>query len=556
MEPAGESAEREARDRGSGGGIPARVELQPDLAVAWSNLGDELAGLGKLDEAIKACRKAVSLDGGLFAAHNNLANALRMRGSTAEAIEAYQRAIALNPTAAAVYNNLGNALGDQGRIEEAIEAYREALRIEPGSREVHSNLLAHLNSSANCSAREVYQEHRRWDELHARKLMPAGLRHANQADPERRIRIGYVSPDFRRHSVSYFAESFLSHHDHERFEVFCYADRFVADEVTKRVQGFADEWRTTTTMGDAELAARVREDQLDILIDLAGHQLGSRLGAFAQKPAPVQATYLGYPATTGLSAMDYRITDALADPPGQTEKLHSEELVRLPRSFLCYHLSDELPNVGPLPAESAGCVTFGCFNNFVKVNEFTLALWSRVLEAVPGSRLMLKSRSLGDEGTRAMIRERLGALGVAAERVELLGHLRGFADHLASYGRMDVALDPFPYHGTTTTCEAMAMGVPVITLAGEAHISRVGVSLLRNVGLEELIAETQEEYVEIARRLALDIERLAALRSELRERMRGSAVCDEAGFTRELENAYREMWRGWCAGKQVAAGGS
>jgi predicted O-linked N-acetylglucosamine transferase (SPINDLY family) len=526
------------------------IRLRPDFAEAWSNLGDVLGGMGLVDDAIEACERAIAVRPAFAEAFNNLGNALRLRGRTGKAIAAYRRAIELNPTFVETFGNLANAMSDQGDLREAVALYREGLRLKP-SVQVHCNLLVHLNACDDVSGEEIYREHREWERICAQPVAAEFPGHGNVRDPDRRVRVGYVSPDFRQHSVAYFLEPLLARHDHEQFEVFCYADEFASDEVTARLRGYADQWRTVTQLNDAELAEMVRRDQIDILVDLAGHTSNNRLLMFARKPAPVQVTYLGYPATTGLAAMDYRITDGFADPQGETEALHSERLVRLPGSFLCYRLSEELPNVAPLPALSAGHMTFGCFNKFSKVSEGTLAVWGRVIAAVTGSRLILKFKSAGDAPARERVLERLALQGIARERVELLSYSGTYAEHLALYGRVDIALDPFPYNGTTTTCEALAMGVPVIVRAGKTHVSRVGVSLMNSAGLPDWIGQTDEQYVEIATRMAGDVPALARLRTGLRERIRGSALCDELGYARGLESAYRQMWRTWCGDRAL-----
>jgi predicted O-linked N-acetylglucosamine transferase (SPINDLY family) len=299
-------------------------------------------------------------------------------------------------------------------------------------------------------------------------------------------------------------------------------------------------------MPDAEAADLIRADEIDVLVDLAGHSNGNRLMVFARKPAPVQVTYLGYPGTTGLSAIDYRITDAFADPPGMTEGHHSEKLIRLAGCAWCYGPdSQNVPSESP--ATQSGVVTFGCFNNLAKVNDRTLGLWARILDAVPGSRLLLKSIGFLSMDARRRVRESLcSQSGIGEERLDIRGPEDSHESHLALYREMDIALDTFPYHGTTTTCEALWMGVPVVTLAGRTHVSRVGVSLLTNVGLPELIAESEDDYVRMAVELARDVERLVSYRSNLRDGMLGSQLLDAPSFAREIEGAFRQMWTSWC----------
>jgi predicted O-linked N-acetylglucosamine transferase (SPINDLY family) len=428
-------------------------------------------------------------------------------------------------------------------LDEAITAYRQAMVLRPPFSKAHSNLLLALNYHSSLDPSAVYDEHLRWNREHAEPLQSFIQAHANDRSPERRLRIGYVSPDFYGHPVGHFLLPLLAQHDHERFEIFCDAQVSAPDGLTERLRAHADHWHSLIGISDAQAADFIRQHQIDVLVDLSGHTSDNRLLLFAHKPAPVQVTFLGYPNTTGLGTMDYRLTDNYADPPGLTESWHSERLFRLPQCAWCYQ-SAASPPVGP---RKEGPITFGCFNHFAKVTEPMLRLWSRILHLVPGSRLLLKTRALGSESTRQRVRHVLGEAGIGVERLELRGYERAHNDHLALYQRLDVALDTFPYHGTTTTCEALWMGVPVVTLASQVHASRVGVSLLNNIGLPELIADTSEEYVRRAAELAGDLPRLSHLRSTLRQRMEKSPLMDAPRFARDIEAAYRAMWRQWCA---------
>jgi len=361
------------------------------------------------------------------------------------------------------------------------------------------------------------------------------------------LRVGYVSPDFRRHPVASFIEPILAAHDRKRFEVFCYAVHLKPDAVTARLKALADHWREIGSL-DAEAAANlIREDGIDVLVDLAGHTANNRLAVFARKPAPMQATYLGYPGSTGLPAIDWRITDAVADPLGAAEALHTEKLMRLPETFQCFQKPSDAPAIGPVPMLKAGHVTFASFNMLAKVHPALVARWAGILHAVENSRLVLKAAPFRDAGTRAHYHAMFATHGIAAERIELLGYIQSPAAHFALYNRIDVALDTDPYNGATTTCEALWMGVPVVTLAGRSHVGRVGTALLTHLGLEDLIAATPEDYVARAVSLARDPAKLASLRETLRPRMEASSLTDPARFTKALEDAYREMWRQWCA---------
>lgn len=529
------------------GAFRKALELDPDFAEARNNLGDALHRQGRLEEAMACYREALRLNPDYADAHNNLGNALMETDRPEEALAHLQRALRLRPRWAEGYNNLGNAFLKLAFLDEAVASYRAALGIDPDCPGAHSALLFCLNADPGSEPEAVFAEHRRWAERHAAPLEAAeGLR-PNDPHPERRLRLGYVSPDFRTHSVACFFEPVLASHNREAFEVYCYSKVIRADAVTARIGKLADGWRDIRSLNDEEAAGLVRFDQIDILVDLAGHTSGHALPLFALKPAPVQVTWLGYPNTTGLDAIDYRLTDAWADPPGQTEQLHSEQLVRLPGCFLSYQPPEDAPAVTALPALETGGVTFGSFNNLLKVTSQVLAAWAEILRRLPGSRLLLKSRRLEHPAARQRILEKFGAAGIDEERIKLLGYLEGRGQHLELYNHIDVALDTFPYHGTTTTCEALWMGVPVVVLAGRTHASRVGVSLLNRAGLGDWIADSAEGYVELAVRRASDREGLAKLRQTLRDRLRRSPLLDTGAFTTSLEEAYRQMWRRWCA---------
>ncbi len=526
------------------------LALKPDSAEAQYNLGNALTQQRKLAEAIAAYRRAIDLDSDYVDAYLNLGNALQKAGQLAHAIAAYRRALVLEPNNPELYNNLGLTLKDQGKLSEAMAAYRQALALEPEYARAHSNLLFSSHYQSQIDPAELFAEHQRWAQVHAMPLADDIQPHGNGNDPgRRRLRIGYVSPDFRAHSVAYFFEPLLNAHDRTAYEIICYANVRQPDTATERLQGLGDKWQNIVHMADDRVADLVREDGVDILVDLAGHTAHNRMLVFARKPAPVQVTYLGYPNTTGLATIDYRLTDAWADPPGKTKKFHVEELVRLPGGFLCYQPPWDSPEVAELPARTTGHITFGCFNNSTKVNAEVVAVWSRILRALPDARLIMKAYQLGDAWTRQYFVELFEQGGVSPARLELLEPMESIADHLRTYNQIDIGLDPFPYNGTTTTCDALWMGVPVIVLAGNTHASRVGTSLLSNAGLPQLIAQTTESYLELAVELANDRERLYRLRSELRDKMRHSPLTDAKRFARNVESAYRTMWERWCQKK-------
>ena len=521
------------------------IALRPTYAEAHANLGIALGHTGQMQEAIAAAQQAIALKPNFPEAYWSLGIALRYTGQMDDAIAAARAAISLKPTPEAYYG-LGIALAGKAQLDQAIAAYRQAIALRPSYSQAHSNLIFTMLYDPDCDARSIAQEAARWNDQHAQSLKQFIQPHANDPDPQRRLRVGYVSPDLRGHSVAYFLENLLAHHDAASVEVFCYSDVVRPDATTARLRKLVPQWRNIVGSKDAQVDKRVREDGIDILVDLTGHTSDNRLLLFARKPAPIQVSYLGYPYTTGLTAIDYRLTDAHADPPGMGDDSYSEQLVRLPQTFLCYRPPDAAPVVGLVPAHSAGYVTFGSFNSLTKINGPLVAMWSKILHQVPNSRLILKTLGLGSAGTRQHILQYFAAHHLGPDRVEMIDRTGTVAEHLQLYNRIDIALDTYPYHGTTTTCEALWMGMPVITLAGHAHVSRVGVTLLSNVGVPDLIADSPDGYVRLASALANDIARLDQFRSTLRQRMERSPLMDAPGFARNVEAAYRQMWRAWC----------
>ena len=450
----------------------------------------------------------------------------------------------LQPDSTVLWNTLANAEASVGLIEQSVHSYRKVLELAPDLAAAHSNLLLTLHYVSGIDPAEIFAEHQRFGSRHA---PPGRARRefANQRDPERPLRIGYLSPDIRTHSVSFFLEPLLDHRDRDRYSAWCYASVKTPDAVTARLRGKFDHYRSVLDLPCADVARLVHEDEIDILIDLAGHTGNLHAAVLGYKPAPVQVTWLGYPDTTGIEAVDYRITDALADPPG-AEAFHVEELVRLHDGFLCFQPPDGAPDPAPPPCLANGFVTFGSFNREFKVSKLTFDLWSRILLAVPGSRIFMKSTAGGDPATREHQLREFERRGVSRDRIDLVGFVANPKEHLELYQRVDIALDTFPYHGTTTTLDSMLMGVPVVTLAGNNHASRVGASLLTLVGTPELIARDEDDYVARAMALAADPERLSGLHATLRDRLLTSPLCDGPAFASKFENALREMWRRWC----------
>jgi predicted O-linked N-acetylglucosamine transferase (SPINDLY family) len=547
--------------------------LDPRLAVAHYNLGIALRSQGRFLEASQSFRRATELQANYSDARDALAHAcislcdwpaaaevlsetisiwphkaearsnlgtvFQAMGRLEDAIAAYESALKLNPRLPGTLNSLGSAYLGNGDFVRAERCYRQCLATNPADLRARSNLLMLLNYLPDPDAHGVFEEHLEWGRV-ARSHVPlmTAIKPENGA---RRLRVGYVSSDFREHSVASFIEPVLGHHDRGRFEIFCYSDLPTPDETTRRISGNVEVWRDIHGLSDAEIANLIRDDRIDILIDLAGHTGNNRLGIFAARPAPLQMTYLGYPNTTGLDTMDYRITDEVVDPPGE-DVYYSEKLLRLDRCFLCYQPDPDTPEVAPLPALTQGAVTFGSFNNFSKINSGVLQLWSEVLKQVPGSHLLLKCPALTDATVRDRVSAALASLGIGADRVSLLGHTRTRKEHLALYAKVDIALDTFPYNGTTTTCEALWMGVPVLSLEGRHHAGRVGMSLLGAVGLADWVASTQESFVDAARSRAADLVGLGRLRNGLRRQLAGSSLCDATGFVHCLEAAIDRVW--------------
>lgn len=534
-------------------GLPAEVArccraiiaVLPNSDDAYYHLGCALLLQNKFDEAADAFHHVLKLKPNHAMAIFHLGKSLRSMGRFNEALHCFQKTVQLAPNIAEAGDALGGMLLHYCRIEDAVSAYRHALRSKPDFHMTHSDMLFAMNYSADYDADTIFSEHVRWGAAHKHQS-PTVLRYRNQPDVERRLRIGYISPDMCAHSVSFFFEPLLAQHDRTRVEIYCYADVAEPDATTLRLKSSADHWRKIHGMNDQQVIEQIQADRIDILVDLAGHTARGRLRALTAKPAPVQVTYLGYPNTTGVPAVDYRLTDAWADPPGTTERYHTETLVRLPQGFLCYMPSSDAPDVSSPPAEHNGYITFGSFNNLAKVTPQVVSLWASILKAVPGSRLILKCALFDESAMRERYLELFANHDISPDRVDLLPRIDSPAGHLALYDQIDIALDTFPYNGTTTTCEALWMGVPTITLAGDRHVSRVGASLLNQVGLAELIAETPEQYLYIATGLATQIEKLSALRMSLRQRVGESPLCDAKNFASHVEHAYREMWIKWC----------
>ena len=531
------------------------VAAAPREVTFLVNLGVALVAARRFAEAIEVQSRAISLQGArpLPDTYTTLGNCYYELERVGEAETAYRKEVELHPGNGAGWCNLGVALSETGRMAEAVACCRRAIALEPGNSRLWDVLLVLLPCDPASDAGAIRAEHRKWAERFAAPLGRDIIPHANERTPGRRIRVGYVSPNLRTHVVGYSLLPILAGHDRGRFEVFCYSDDRHPDEITRRLRGHADVWRETFMLDDARFAAQVRADRIDVLVDLAVHMGGNRLLAFARKPAPVQVTYVGYAGTTGLPAMDWRVTDVHMDPPGAAAD-GPEQLLRLPHCYWAYRPADAAPNdpPGEPPCLGNGHVTFGSFNNFRKVSGPVLAAWAGVMNAVPGSRLVVTV--LGGEANTHLL-DTLERHGVSRGRVRLLPRQRA-AEYFRLYGRVDVSLDPFPYNGGITSLDSLWMGVPFVTLAGDRAVGRAGASLLANVGLADLVTRTVDDYVARNAALARDTRRLAGLRASLRGRLGRSPLMDEAQFTRDFERLLAFAWEQWRGGRPAAGHGT
>lgn len=518
------------------------TRLRPDYADAYNNLGNVRLSQGRVDEAIGRYRKAIELKPENYHAHAHLGIAYSRMGKTNESIQWLERAVQLKPDSADAQNNLGNAFLVGGQVQRALDDFQAALRLDANYAPAISNYLLALNYDPEITPQRIADEHRTWA-ARLENVPRAATGFDNTPDADRVLRVGYVSPDFRTHPVAAFMFAALAKGNRERVVSILLADVTVADAMTRQIESLAHAWHNTTGLSHDQIAELARRERIDILVDLSGHTAGNRLGVFVLRPAPVQATYIGYPATTGLTSIDYLVTDDLVDPPGE-EPLYSESLVRLPGGFSCYTPREDAPAVGPLPAIGSGRVTFGTLHNLAKLNDRVLGLWARVVRAVPGSRLLIARDVLTGHIAETITRE-LELQGLAPDDFELRNEFPA-GGHQALYHEIDIALDSMPWSGHTSACEAMWMGVPTVSLVGGRHASRMVASVLTQAGMSDWLAKDADEFVAIAVRAASDLDRLASLRSGLRQQMAASALCDSDRFAGELEDAYRGMWAAWC----------
>lgn len=526
------------------------TELLHDDHEAHANLGNALKDLGQLDEAIACYNRALAINPRFVEAYNNQGVALLALRRFDDAIASYRKALTIRPDYAQAHSNLGNAQRDIGQLEDAIDSYRRALAINPDFIEAHDNLLFINNYRIDQPATALLREARHFGNLVARQARPY-THWDNIPDPGRCLRVGFVSGDLCNHPVGRFVQGVLaalSSSFANHLTLLAYPCNARTDALSERIKACCSNWYSATGVSDENLARQIRGDSIDILIDLSGHTAYNRLPLFAWKPAPIQVTWLGYLATTGVAAMDYLIADPWTLPETE-ERYFTEKIWRLPETYLCFTPPDADEKVAPLPALSNGYITFGCFNNLIKMNDAVVALWARVLSAVPDSRLSLKSKQLAQASVRQGIAERFAAHGIGADRLILNG-LAPQGEYLASFHHVDIALDPFPYPGITTSIENLWMGVPVLTLAGESFLSRQGIGMLMNAGMPDWIAADADEYVSRAVSHSGNLQRLASLRGGLREQLLASPLFDAPRFARHFEAALRGMWQKWCGQQQ------
>lgn len=519
--------------------------LQLDMRQpnALLNLGAALQRLGRTSDAIAAYRHALSIDPNLAEAYNRLGIALRFLGSLDEAAACFRRAIELDANQIEALTNLGNTFKDAGQIDEALACLERVIASRPDLLPAYSNFLYSIVFSPRYDAAAIYEHHRRWNESFAAPLSATIAPYTNLRHPNRRLRIGYVSPHFRSHAIAHALVPLFRHHDHTHFEIICYSDDPAADDITHELRRHADAWHSIVGLTDDKVAARIRDDQIDILVDLTMHMSSGRPLLFARKPAPLQVCWLAYPGTTGLTTIDYRLTDPHIDPPGLFDSYYSEISFRLPHSFWCYDPLADGPSANNLPALTNGYVTFGNLNNPCKTNAAVFDLWARVLSTVENSRLLLL---VFDPAQAGPVRAQFQRRGISPDRVHPVD-LRPRPQYLELYHQIDIGLDTFPYNGHNTSLDSYWMGVPVITLVGQTVVGRAGLSQLTNLNLPDLIAYTPDQFLSLSRSLASDLPLLAALRASLRHRMQASPLMNAPRFAQNLESAYRQLWCRNCA---------
>ncbi|MBF0195307.1 MAG: tetratricopeptide repeat protein [Magnetococcales bacterium] len=513
------------------------ISIDPNFGAVFNNLGLVQNELGELDEANKSYKKAISIQPSFAQAYNNLGLTLKEQLKTDEAEYFLKKAVALKPNFAGAHNNLGLVLKDQGKLTQAIVSFQKALAINPRYEKAHSNFLFTISYYVMFDSEQTLQAHLQWDKHHGQQEVKKTYLHKASGDKNKKLNIGYISSDFKRHPVAAFMHNILQGHNKNQFKIFCYSGVKYPDNITSNFKKIADIWQDTTGLSDTMLADNIYRDKIDILIDLSGHTNNNRLKVFAKKPAPIQATYLGYCNTTGLHAMDYWLTDNVLTPVDSCEK-SVETILPLSGCWVCYQPYDTVP-VEMSKREPDDGVVFGSFNQISKLTDNVVKLWSSILSQTPNSKLLLKTKYLNNPNSQKTVLNKFLKNGIEAKRIILQGSSKSY---MKEYGLIDIALDPFPRTGGATTCDALWMGVPVITLAGKRMIERQGASILTAIGKSNWIAQSDEEYAKKAIELAQQGIRNSDMRVELHNIVANSSLCDPQNFVADLESAYRKMW--------------
>ena len=513
----------------------------PDKSETYHHMALVFFEKKEFDKVIQCYQKAVQLTPDHHLPYLMMGNAFESQKKLDQALKSYQKSIRIKPDNPLAYMDMGGTYWRMGNLTSALDSFRRACRLKTDFAEAHSNLLMAMQYDPKTTEKTIFDESNRWWDNHGRPHFRNISKGYVEKQPSH-LKIGYVSPDLRKHSVAWFFLPLIENHDPDCFETFCYSNVKKPDAVTAQIRKCCHHWRTTVDISGDAVAKQVQEDHIDILVDLAGHTRDNRLDVFAGKPAPIQVTWLGYPGTTGMQAMDYRITDVISDPPGEADLFHCEKLIRLPDGFLCYSPPENCPEVSTPPADKNGWITFGTFNNQPKINNRLVSLWANIMHCLPESRFLIKNEQIADRATRENAVALFQQHGISADRLQIIGRASTVFEHLKNYNKMDIALDTFPYNGTTTTFEALWMGVPVVTLSGKRHASRVGASIMTHIGLKEFIAMTERQYIDKAVGLARDLELLASLRKRMRGKMGRSPLSNPASFARKMEKAYRKMF--------------
>ena len=512
------------------------IILKPEHADSHYMLAVVLADSGSMEKAIFHYNKAIEFNAEYFEAYNNLGNIYRTLGQQDNAEKYFKRALKLSPGNALVLNNLGN-IKHPVCIEEAIDYFRQALKINPEYAEANSNLLIALNYLPEITREQLFKEHQDFARTHQLTITGTSCKIIDSSSPQKKLRVGYISPDFRQHPVAHFIEPVFSNYDQEKFETYVYYNNTIQDSWTKRLMALVDKWRNIGMLDDIQLASQIKRDKIDILLDLSGHTARNRLLVFPHRPAPVQASWLGYPHSTGLDSMDYYLTDKVADSKND-QQYYTEKLVFLEHGLSCHTPPDNAPEITQLPIQATGHITFGTLNILSKINDKVLDLWCRILHDNSNAKLLIfRNQLYGSVAEK--LKNAFSYRGIDDSQLEFYSTMGTDKNYLYAYNKIDILLDTFPWSGHTTTCEALWMGVPVVTLYGDRHASRLSASVLHQINLSELIAFSEDEYVQIARSLASNMSRLFELRNSLREKMLSSPLCDGYSFTKSLEKTYR-----------------